>query len=53
VDRRQPTSWSERRDRFVRRHPILLLWIVLALAFLTAPLMIAASKMTAVLYQDF
>jgi hypothetical protein len=38
---------------FFRRHPGLLWALVLAAAFLTGPLMIAASHMTAVLYKDF
>lgn len=46
-------GWASHWDAFGRRHPVILLLITLALAFLSTPLLIAASKMTAVLYQDF
>ena len=51
--RHDERTWTRRWDDFGRRHPILLLVITLILAFLVSPLMVAASKMTAVLYQDF
>jgi hypothetical protein len=50
---KQPTTWGDRWDGFARRHPWLLTVILLGTAFLAAPLMVAASKVAAVLYQDF
>ena len=38
---------------FGRKHPLLMYLFLLALAFLTGPLMIAANSMSAVLYKDF
>jgi hypothetical protein len=49
---KQPT-WAQRWDAYTRRHPWLLWLLVLALAFLTGPLMIGGSSVTAVLYKDF
>jgi hypothetical protein len=46
-------TWSQRWDDFLRAHPLVLLLLTVAAAFLATPLMIAASKATAVLYQDF
>ena len=48
-----PEKWSQWWDGLCRRHPLWLWMLVLALAFVTAPLMIAAGRMTAVLYKDF
>jgi hypothetical protein len=48
-----PSAWSQWRDGLCRRHPLLLWLLVMAIAFLTGPLMIAANTMTAVLYKDF
>lgn len=53
VQDQQDRTWSQRWDDFGRRHPLVLLLVVLAVAFSTTPLLIAASKVTAVLYQDF
>ncbi len=46
-------TWTRWWDGFRRKHPLLLWLLVLAMAFLTGPLMIAAGHMTAVLYKDF
>ena len=48
-----PGTWSQWWDGLCRKHPWLLWALVLAMAFLTGPLMIAANNMTAVLYKDF
>jgi hypothetical protein len=47
------TSSGGRWNGFCRKHPALLWVLVVAAAFLTGPLMIAASRMSAVLYKDF
>jgi hypothetical protein len=47
------TNWSQRREAFFRRHPLLLVAIVLLTGFLVGPLMMAVGRMTAVLYKDF
>lgn len=46
-------TWAERWETFTRRHPVLYFLLVLGMAFLTGPLMMAANNMTAVLYKDF
>ena len=46
-------TWAQRWEAFTRKHPLVYFLLVLALAFLTGPLMIAANNMTAVLYKDF
>jgi hypothetical protein len=46
-------TWSERREAFFRRHPLLLFAVVLLAAFLVGPLMMAVGRATAVLYKDF
>jgi hypothetical protein len=46
-------AWRRRCDGFCQKHPVLLWALVMALGFLTGPLMIAAGHMTAVLYKDF
>jgi hypothetical protein len=49
-----PGDWRPAwRDGFCRRHPWLLWAAVLAMGFLAGPLMMAAGRMTAVLYKDF
>ena len=47
------TDWSQRREAFFRRHPLLLFAIVMLTGFLVGPLMMAAGRATAVLYKDF
>ena len=47
------TTLSKPSEGFFRRHPVLLFVMVLLAGFLTGPLMIAAGRMTAVLYKDF
>ena len=49
----RPTTWPQRREAFFRRHPLLLFALVLLTGFLAGPLMMAAGRMTAVLYKDF
>jgi|HubBroStandDraft_4_1064222.scaffolds.fasta_scaffold2704850_2 hypothetical protein len=46
-------TWAERWDAFTRRHPLAYYIFLLALGFLTGPLILAASSATAVLYKDF
>jgi len=46
-------TWSQRWDAFTRRHPLLHFIMVVVLALLSGPLMVAASHATAVLYKDF
>ena len=46
-------TWSQWWEGFCRKHPLLLWALVLAMGFLTGPLMLAAGRMTAVLYKDF
>lgn len=46
-------AWTRRGEEFARKHPLLCLLLILGLAFLTGPLMIAANNSTAVLYKDF
>ena len=48
-----PGAWSQWWDGLCRKHPWLLWGLVLAIGFLTGPLMMAAGRMTAVLYKDF
>ncbi|MFI5360978.1 MAG: hypothetical protein ACHQ49_03320 [Elusimicrobiota bacterium] len=50
---RRERPWSARWEAFARKHPIVCFFLILVLAFLTGPLMIAANNMTAVLYKDF
>jgi hypothetical protein len=40
-------------ESFTKAHPLIFFFLVLALALLTGPLMIAANHATAVLYKDF
>ena len=40
-------------EAFTRNHPVIYFLLVLGMAFLTGPFMIAANNMTAVLYKDF
>jgi hypothetical protein len=44
---------AKRCDDFVRRQPLLFFVLVALLGFLCGPLILAASKVTAVLYKDF
>jgi len=53
VSEKPRVTWSQRWDDFCRRHPWVLFAIVLLTGFLAGPLMIAASRVTAVLYKDF
>jgi hypothetical protein len=53
MDEETPVTWSQWWDGFSRRHPWLLWALVMAMGFVTGPLMIAAGRMTAVLYKDF
>ena len=46
-------TWAERWQTLTRNHPLVYFLLLLATAFLTGPLMIAANNMSAVLYQDF
>ena len=48
-----PETWWQRWDGLCRKHPWLLWALVLAMGFLTGPLMVAAGQMTAVLYKEF
>ena len=50
---KSPVGWPQWWDGLCRKHPWLLWTLVLAIGFLTAPLMVAAGQMTAVLYKDF
>ena len=47
------TTLRQRSEAFFRRHPLLLFLIVLLTGFLAGPLVMAAGRMTAVLYKDF
>jgi len=47
------SAWTQRWEAFTRRHPVIHFLVVLGLALLTGPLMLAAGQMTAVLYKDF
>jgi hypothetical protein len=49
----EQSTWGQHWDAFTRRHPIFYFVVVLILALLSGPLMIAATRMTAVLYKDF
>jgi hypothetical protein len=49
----QTTAWANRWNDFGRKHPWVLALFVFGLTFLAAPLMVAATKLSAVLYQDF
>ena len=53
IEEKTRVAWRQRWDGFCRKHPFLFWAMVLAMAFLTGPLMIAANHMTAVLYKDF
>jgi hypothetical protein len=53
MSQKSKTTWSQRREAFFRRHPLLLFVIVVVAAFLVGPLMIAVGRATAVLYKDF
>jgi len=44
---------AERWRAFTRKHPIIYYLLIVGMAFVTGPLMIAANHMTAVLYRDF
>jgi hypothetical protein len=46
-------TWSQRWEAFTRHHPLLYYLLILGMAFLMGPLMIAANHATAVLYKDF
>ena len=46
-------TFADRIDALLRRRPILFFVIVAALAFICGPLFLAASRVTAVLYQVF
>ena len=50
---RERRTWAKCWDAFTRRHPVVYFLLILGMAFLTGPLMIAANNMTAVLYKDF
>ena len=52
MNHRQQTR-PRRWDTFTRNHPLVYFFLILGMAFLTGPLMLAASRMTAVLYKDF
>lgn len=52
MNRDQPT-WARRWEYFLRSHPLVYLFLILGMAFLTGPLMIAANNTSAVLYKDF
>jgi hypothetical protein len=45
--------WAQRWDSFTRKHPLAYFLFLLALGFLTGPLILAAGSATAVLYKDF
>jgi hypothetical protein len=47
------TSVRRRWNGFWQEHPILLWAIVLIVAFIAGPIMMAGGRMTAVLYKDF
>ena len=47
------SSWSEWAGDFSRRHPWILLTLLLLATFAAGPLMIAATRVSAVLYRDF
>jgi len=53
MNNKTSVTWPQRWDGFCRRHPWLLWALVMVIGFLTGPLMIAAGRMTAVLYKDF
>ncbi len=46
-------TWARHWEVLSRKHPLIHFLVILGIAFLTGPLMIAASNMTAVLYKDF
>ena len=46
-------TWPQRWETFMRNHPLVYFLLLLGMAFLTGPLMIAANNMTTVLYKDF
>ena len=46
-------TWSEWAGDVSRRHPWILLTLLLFATFAAGPLMIAATRVTAVLYRDF
>jgi hypothetical protein len=46
-------TWGQRWDAFTRKHPLAYFLFLLALGFLTGPLILAASNATAVLYKDY
>ena len=46
-------TWAQRWEAFTRNHPLVYFLLIMAMAFLMGPLMIAANQMTAVLYKDF
>ncbi len=46
-------SKTKRWEAFTRKHPLVYFLLILGLALLTGPLMVAANTMTAVLYKDF
>ena len=41
-------AWTERWQALARNHPLVYFLLILGMAFLTGPLMIAANSMTAV-----
>jgi len=49
----QKQTSAPRWESIARRHPVIYFLLILALAFLTGPFMIAANNVTAVLYKDF
>jgi hypothetical protein len=52
MNQENPT-WAGRWEAFTRKHPLLYFLLVLGMAILTGPLMLAANSLTAVLYKDF